>query len=101
MEDAALHAARDEHDLPGHVTRELVRGEHDDLPRHVLGLATLRSAIVRVARSTTPVGELARVIVDAVQPGATAFTRARGATRTTSFFSESRKPDASAAFAAA
>jgi hypothetical protein len=36
-----------------------------------------------------------------VQPGQTAFTRARGATRTISFFIERRSPYTTADFAAA
>ena len=65
------------------------------------GWATLRSAIVleilRIASGST----CPRVIGDSVQPGATTFTRAFGARRTTSFFSERRSPCATADFAAA
>jgi hypothetical protein len=42
-----------------------------------------------------------RVIGERVQPGQTAFTRARGATRTTSFFRLRRRPWTIADFAAA
>ena len=79
MEDAALHAAGDGDDLARDVAGEAVRGEHDDLRATSSGGATLRSGIVRVIRRTSS-GPRARprVIGDSVQPGATAFTRARG-----------------------
>ncbi len=38
VNDAALHPAGNRDDLAGDVARELVRGEDDDLARHVLGL---------------------------------------------------------------
>jgi hypothetical protein len=41
VQHAPLHAAGDGHDLTGHVPRELVRGEHDDLAGHVLRLRDL------------------------------------------------------------
>ena len=41
VENAALHAAGDRDHLAGHVARELVGGEHDDLARDVLGLGHL------------------------------------------------------------
>ena len=64
-------------------------------------LATLRSAIVRVIRSTTSGSSAPRVIGEYVQPGATALTRPRGAMRTISFFRLSRRPTWIADFAAA
>ena len=45
------------------------------------GCATFRSAIVREIRRTASASTSPRVIGDSVQPGATALTRARGATR--------------------
>ena len=65
------------------------------------GAATLRSAIVRVTRSTTASSSEPRVIGEYVQPGATALTRARGAIRTISFFRLSSRPTWIADFAAA
>ena len=60
------------------------------------------AGIVRVIRSTSSGSSTSRrVIGDRVQPGQTQFTRARGATRTTSFFRLSRSPYAIADFAAA
>ena len=41
MDDAALHPARDDDDLAADVAGERVRGEDDDLSRHVLGLRDL------------------------------------------------------------
>jgi hypothetical protein len=62
----------------------------------------LRRGIVRVARSSTPgSSSVERVIGETVQPGQTAFTRARGATRTTSFLRLSRSPRTIADLAAA
>ena len=63
--------------------------------------ATLRSAIVAVTSATASSVSRSAVIGDTVQPGATTFTRASGASRTTSFLSESARPWAIAAFAAA
>ena len=101
MDDAALHAAGDRDELAADVAGEHVRGEDDDLRRHVLGLGDLAQGhrprdAPHASGSTWP-----RVIGDSVQPGATALTRARGATRVTSFFSDSSSPPCSAAFAAA
>ena len=41
MDDAAFHPAGDGHDLAGHVARELVRSQHDDLACDVAGLRDL------------------------------------------------------------
>jgi len=41
VDDAALHSARDRHDLTGDVPRELVRGEDDDLAGDVVRLSDL------------------------------------------------------------
>src|SRR5438132_12532520 len=41
VNDAALHPAGNRDDLAGDVAGELVRGEDDDLARHVLGLCDL------------------------------------------------------------
>src|SRR5918996_424759 len=41
VEDSPFHPARDEDDVARDVARELVGGEHHDLPRHVLGLGCL------------------------------------------------------------
>ena len=41
VDNAAFHAAGDRHHLACHVTRELVRSEHDHLARHVLRLGDL------------------------------------------------------------
>jgi hypothetical protein len=56
------------------------------------GVATFRSGIVFVILRTRSSSSSPRVIGECVQPGATAFTRASGAMRATSFFSESRRP---------
>ena len=63
--------------------------------------ATLRSAIVAVTCATVASSRSAAVIGDTVHPGATTFTRAPGASRTSSFFSDRHRPAAIAAFAAA
>src|SRR5438128_9132796 len=65
------------------------------------GCATLRRAIVRETRRTCSAETWPRVIGDSVQPGATAFTRARGFLRTASFFRLSSRPLRIADFAAA
>src|SRR5205809_1835881 len=41
VDDAALHAAGDGHDLAGDVSGQLVRRQHDDLARDVVGLRNL------------------------------------------------------------
>jgi hypothetical protein len=61
----------------------------------------LRSAIVAVTCATVSSVRSAAVIGDTVQPGATTFTRADGAVRTTSFLSERASPWAIAALEAA
>jgi hypothetical protein len=63
--------------------------------------ATLRSAIVRLRRSMNSWSSSPRVMGEYVQPGATAFTRPRGAIRTISFLRLSSSPTWIAAFAAA
>ena len=102
MDGSAFHAAGDDDDLAGDVAGERVGREDDDLRGDVLGLRDLAQrhragdALERAPSSTSP-----RVIGDSVQPGATAFTRPRGAMRTISFFSESSRPPVIADFAAA
>src|SRR5579862_4937904 len=63
--------------------------------------ATLRSAIVRLSRSTSAGSSSPRVIGEYVQPGATALTRPFGAIRTISFLRERSRPPWSDALAAA
>jgi hypothetical protein len=86
VQEAALHASGDDDDLARDMTRDLVRGKNDDL----------------VARSSTEgSSRVERVMGETVQPGQTAFTRARGATRTTSFLRLRRRPPIVADLAAA
>jgi hypothetical protein len=101
VQGAAFHPARNRHELTGDVAGELVRSEHDDGARDVLRLRDLRSAIVRLSRWTNSGSSSPRVIGEYVQPGATAFTRPRGAIRTISFLRLRSSPACSAAFAAA
>ena len=65
------------------------------------GSATFSSGIVRVTRRSVSASSEPRVIGEWVHPGQTAFTRARGATRTTSFFRLRSRPPTIADFAAA
>src|SRR5919201_2227950 len=65
------------------------------------GRATLRSAIVLDTAWTRSSSTSPRVIGDSVHPGATAFTRPRGAMRTISFFKLRSNPTRIADFAAA
>ena len=102
MQEPAFHPAGDGHDLPGHVPRQLVRREHDHLPRHVLRLRHLAQRHLRVTRRTRSGSvSVVRVIGDSVQPGQTTFTRPTGAARTISFFRLSSSPCVIADFAAA
>ena len=64
-------------------------------------VATLRSGMVRVIRSTLASSRRPRVIGDVVHPGATAFTRAVLEIRATSFFTDSSRPPRIADLAAA
>jgi hypothetical protein len=41
MNRSSFHAARNDHDLPGYVSGQDIRGEHDDLGRDILGLRDL------------------------------------------------------------
>ena len=101
MEDAAFHAARDRDDLACEWPDSSSEASTTTWVATSSGCATFRSAIVRVMRPTCSSVSAARVIGDTVQPGATTFTRARGATRTTSFFRLSSSRCAIADFAAA
>jgi hypothetical protein len=85
------------------VTCPAGRGEHSHATAAATSstVAILRSAIVAVTRATAAGSRASAVIGDTVQPGATTLTRAPGAVRTTSFFSDSAKPWAMAALAAA
>ena len=65
-------------------------GEHDDVARDVVGSTPTWIADFAAAwhTSTVPVPRAPRVIGEYVHPGATAFTLARGAMRTISFFGD-------------
>ena len=102
MDHAALHAAGDGHELAGDVAGESSEARTTTCAATSSGVATLRSAIVRVIRRTAssldmPAGHrrhrpTRRDRVDA---------HARGEARPTSFFSERRRPPWIADFAAA
>jgi hypothetical protein len=101
VEQAALHAPATVTTWP--VTWPAAVGEASQTIARAMSSAsaTLRSAMVAVTRSTTAGSRSSAVIGVTVHPGATTLTRAFGASRTTSFFSDSIRPWAMPAFAAA
>ena len=102
MNRSAFHASRHDDQLARDVAGERVGGEDDDLCGDVLRAGDLAEChIVRETARTWPGSTRPRVIGVSVQPGATAFTRPRGAIRTISFFSERSSPPLIADFAAA
>ena len=85
------------------VTCPAARGEQSHVTAEATSsaVATLRSGIVAVTCASVASVSSPAVIGETVQPGATTFTRARGALATISFFNDSASPCAIAALAAA